>query len=113
MPDELQDTTSDQNDNRISEPGTSGPFKWFVLVTYIIFSASLAMAQIIFVPIPKQAAAYYGIKGKYSEICEVGSSRHVPLVFQYLFTYRLDLSGTLLSISAVHLIQMLQYSKIL
>ena len=68
MPDELQDTKSDQNDNRISEPGTSGPFKWFVLITYIIFSSSVAMSEIIFAPIPKQTAAYYGIKGKYSEI---------------------------------------------
>ena len=82
MPDgEVQDTQSDQNDTWTSEPVTSGPFRWFVLVMYIIFSSSLAMAQIIFVPIPKQAAAYYGIKGKYSEICEVGNSRHVPLVF--------------------------------
>ena len=55
MPDELQDTKSDQNDNRISEPGKSGPFKWFVLITYIIFSSSLAMSEIIFAPVPKQA----------------------------------------------------------
>ena len=68
---ELQDTQSGQNDTRTSEPGKSGPFKWFVLITYIIFSSSLGMAQILFVPIPKQTAAYYGIKGKYSEICEV------------------------------------------
>ena len=73
MPDgEVQDTQSDQNDTWTSEPVTSGPFRWFVLVMYIIFSSSLAMAQIIFVPIPKQAAAYYGIKGKYSEIGEAG-----------------------------------------
>ena len=69
---ELQDTQSDQNDTKTSEPVSSGPFKWFVLVTFIIFSSSLAMAQMIFVPIPKQAAAYYGIKGKYSEILSRG-----------------------------------------
>ena len=71
MPDcALHDTQSDQNDTRTSEPGKSGPFKWFVLITYIIFSSSLGMAQILFVPIPKPTAAYFGIKGKYSEICE-------------------------------------------
>ena len=61
-----------QNDNRSSEPVTSGvlsgPFKWFVLVTYVIFSASCAMSELIFAPVPKQTAAYYGIKGKYFDI---------------------------------------------
>ena len=81
MPDcELQDTQSDQNDTRTSEPGKSGLFKWFVLITYIIFSSSLGMAQILFVPIPKQTAAYYGIKGKYSEICEVEDNETVVWV---------------------------------
>ena len=47
---------------------SSGPFRWFVLVTYVIFSASLAMSELIFAPIPKQTAAYYGIKGTYSKI---------------------------------------------
>ena len=61
MPDgESQDTKSDHS--------ISGSFKWFVLVTYMIFSSSLAMSKIIFAPIPKQTAAYYGIKGKYSEM---------------------------------------------
>ena len=44
-----------------------GHFKWFVLVTYVIFSASLAMSELIFAPIPKQTAAYYGILGTYFE----------------------------------------------
>ena len=66
--DELQDTKSDQKTKETCEPVTSGPFKWFVLVTYSIFSTSLAMSEIIFAPIPKQTAAYYGIKGKYSEM---------------------------------------------
>ena len=47
---------------------SSGPFRWFVLVTYVIFSASLAMSELIFAPIPKQTAAYYGIKGTYSKM---------------------------------------------
>ena len=55
-------------DKRTSEPVTSGPFKWFVLVTYVIFSASCAMSELIFAPVPKQTAAYYGIKGKYFDI---------------------------------------------
>ena len=60
MPDgESQDTKSDHS--------ISGSFKWFVLVTFMIFSSSLAMSKIIFAPIPKQTAAYYGIKGTYSE----------------------------------------------
>ena len=65
---ELQHSKSDQNDSRTSRPVTSGPFKWFVLVTYVIFSASCAMSELIFAPVPKQTAAYYGIKGKYFEI---------------------------------------------
>ena len=69
MPDkELHDTKSDQNNKNNFEKMTSGPFKWFVLITFIIFSTSLAMSEIIFAPVPKQTAAYYGIKGKYSEI---------------------------------------------
>ena len=65
----LKDTKSDQNKNSSWEQPTSGPFKWFVLVIFIIFSASLAMSEIIFAPIPKQTAAYYGIKGKYFDTC--------------------------------------------
>ena len=66
MPDnELQDTKSDHK-NRTREQPKTGPFKWFVLVTFIMFSTSLAMSEIIFAPVPKQTAAYYGIKGKYS-----------------------------------------------
>ena len=66
--DESKDTKSDLRNNGTSEPVISGPFKWFVLVTYMIFSSSLAMSKIIFAPIPKQTAAYYGIKGKHSEM---------------------------------------------
>ena len=62
------DNVKVQNDYRTSEPVTSGPFKWFVLVTYVIFSASIAMSELIFAPVPKQTAAYYGIKGKYFDI---------------------------------------------
>ena len=66
MPDnELQDTKSDHNKSTCEQPKI-GPFKWFVLVTFIMFSTSLAMSEIIFAPVPKQTAAYYGIKGKYS-----------------------------------------------
>ena len=64
----LKDTKSDQNKNSSWEQPTSGPFKWFVLVTFIMFSTSLAMSEFIFAPVPKQTAAYYGIKGKYYEI---------------------------------------------
>ena len=74
MADELQGAKSNEKNNGSGESMSSGFFKWFVLITYIIFSASLNMSEIIFVPIPKQAAAYYGIKGKYSEICEVGNN---------------------------------------
>ena len=69
MPDNtLQDTKSQQINNNAFEKLTSEPFKWFVLATYIVFSTSLGMSEIIFAPIPKQTAAYYGIKGKYSKI---------------------------------------------
>ena len=69
MPDkELQDTKNNRNNNNTIETVTSGPFKWFVLVIFIIFSTSLAMSEIIFAPVPKQTAAYYGIKGRYSRI---------------------------------------------
>ena len=62
---ELQNARSDVNNDGSGESVSSSPFKWFVLVTYVIFSSSLAMSEIIFAPIPKQTAAYYGIKGKY------------------------------------------------
>ena len=61
----LQDTRKAENNNGSGDSVSSGPFKWFVLMTYVIFSSSLAMSEIIFAPIPKQTAAYYGIKGKY------------------------------------------------
>ena len=65
MADELQGAKSSEKNDDSGESASSGLFKWFVLVTYIIFSSSLGMAQIIFAPVPKQAAAYYGIKGTY------------------------------------------------
>ena len=78
MPDcELQDTQSDQNDTRTSEPGKSGPFKWFVLITYIIFSSSLGMAQILFVPIPKQTAV---------KSCTIGKIYFTKIEHNYLFS---------------------------
>ena len=61
----------EQSENDFNQPPklmSSGSFKWFVLVTYVIFSASLAMSELFFAPIPKQTAAYYGITGKYFEI---------------------------------------------
>ena len=58
---------SGNDNNQPSKLMSSGPFKWFVLVTYVIFSASLAMSELIFAPIPNQTAAYYGIKGTYFE----------------------------------------------
>ena len=65
MADELQGAKSFEKNNSSDESVSSGHFKWFVLVTYIFFSSSLAMSEIIFAPVPKQAAAYYGIKGIY------------------------------------------------
>ena len=62
---ELKETKSDRNKDENSASIPRRPFKWFVLVTYAIFSSSLAMSEVIFAPIPKQTAAYYGIKGKY------------------------------------------------
>ena len=61
--DELKDAESDKNNDKSSTSVPERPFKWFVLVTYVVFSSSLAMSEIIFAPIPKQTAAYYGIKG--------------------------------------------------
>ena len=61
----LQDNSKAENNNGSGDSVPSGPFKWFVLVTYVTYSSSLAMSEIIFAPIPKQTAAYYGIKGKY------------------------------------------------
>ena len=63
MADELQGAKSNEKNYGSGESVSSGHFKWFVLITYIIFSSSLAMSEIIFAPVPKQAAAYYGIKG--------------------------------------------------
>ena len=63
MADELKVAKSNEKNNGSGESVSSGLFKWFVLITYIIFSSSLAMSEIIFAPVPKQAAAYYGIKG--------------------------------------------------
>ena len=65
MTDDLQGSKSSEKNNGSGKLESSGLFKWFVLVTYIIFSSSLAMSEIIFAPVPKQAAAYYGIKGTY------------------------------------------------
>ena len=65
MTDDLQGAKSSEKNNGSGKLESSGLFKWFVLVTYIIFSSSLAMSEIIFAPVPKQAAAYYGIKGTY------------------------------------------------
>ena len=61
----LKETKSDRNRVETSASIPRRPFKWFVLLTYAIFSPSLAMSEIIFAPIPKQTAAYYGIKGQY------------------------------------------------
>ena len=58
---------SENDTYQSSEVISIGYFKWFVLVTYVIFSASLAMCELIFAPIPKQTAAYYGILGTYFE----------------------------------------------
>ena len=68
MDDESKNTASDRNDNESSKVVIRGPFKWFVLVTFFVFSSSLATSELIFAPIPKQMAAYYGIKGKYFNI---------------------------------------------
>ena len=65
MADELKSAKSYEKNNGSGELESRGLFKWFVLITYFIFSSSLAMSEIIFAPVPKQAAAYYGIKGKY------------------------------------------------
>ena len=40
------------------------PFKWFVLLTYGLLAMSMSMAWLIFAPIPKQTASYFGITGK-------------------------------------------------
>ena len=65
MTDDLQGAKSSEKNDDPGESASSSLFKWFVLITYIIFSSSLAMSEIIFAPVPKQAAAYYGIKGAY------------------------------------------------
>ena len=64
MTDELQGAKSSEKTNGTGKSVSSGLFKWFVLITYIIFSSSLAMSEIIFAPVVKQAAAYYGITGR-------------------------------------------------
>jgi len=55
-----EDNGSDKVDGSVLTSSRS--FKWFVLVTFSIFSSSLAMSKVIFAPIPKQTAAYYGVK---------------------------------------------------
>ena len=76
MTDELQDAKSSEKNDDSGKSASSGLFKWFVLVTYIIFSSSLAMSEIIFAPVPKQAAAYYGIKGTY-----IDPKRYFNIIF--------------------------------
>ena len=63
--DELENTTGDGSDVGSSEVFIRRPFKWFVLVTFFIYSSSLAVSELFFAPIPMQMAAYYGVKGKY------------------------------------------------
>ena len=63
--DELENTKRDRSDSESSEVARRGPFKWFVLITFFIYSSSVGVSELIFAPIPKQMAAYYGIKGKY------------------------------------------------
>ena len=61
--DELEN--SSKRDSGSSDVARRGPFKWFVLVTFFIYSSSLAVSELFFAPIPMQMAAYYGVKGKY------------------------------------------------
>ena len=42
----------------------SKPLKWFVLITYGLLATSISMAWLMFAPIPKQTASYFGITGK-------------------------------------------------
>ena len=63
--DKIECEQSENDSCQSSKVVSIGYFKWFVLVTYVIFSASLAMCELIFAPIPKQTAAYYGILGTY------------------------------------------------
>ena len=69
--------------------GKFGPFYFSSKFMITCQKESLVQFQIVrkgkfgpdlFVPIPKQTAAYYGIKGKYSEICEVEDKKTVVWV---------------------------------
>ena len=65
--DKIEGEQSENDSCQSSEVISIGYFNWFVLVTYVIFSASLAKCELIFAPIPKQTAAYNGILGTYFE----------------------------------------------
>lgn len=51
---------TDHDSNTVS----GGPFKWFVLLVFVIYSISTTMSQMMFAPIPKQSASYYGTTGQ-------------------------------------------------
>ena len=55
MTDDLQWAKSSEKNDDSGESASTGLFKWFVLVTYIMFSSSLGMVQIIFDPVPNNA----------------------------------------------------------
>ena len=42
--------------------------KWCVLFIFVVLSVGYSMLELMFAAIPKQTAAYYGIKAKYFEI---------------------------------------------
>ena len=39
--------------------------KWFILLIFVVLNVGFSMAELMFATVPKQTAAYYGIKGQY------------------------------------------------
>ena len=51
---------SDHNSNSVAH----GQFRWFVLLVFVVYSMSESMTFMLFAPIPKQTASYYGVTGQ-------------------------------------------------
>ena len=58
----MSDTSTERKNNRNNYE------KWCVLVVFVVLNMGYSMLELMFATIPKQTAAYYGIKAKYFEI---------------------------------------------
>ena len=56
------------NNSRETKSYKNNYEKWCVLVVYVVLSFGFSMSELMFATIPRQTAAYYGIKAKYFKI---------------------------------------------